>query len=165
MARRGYGSIWTRPDREGFYISFIISRQRHKRFGGPSRAHARRLLARIETLVHDRRPPDEILHLVFGDACGPQITFRDLVPLYKARTRENPPDPEVVHAEELHLDRLAKSSWASLPISELSPVTFQRWMDARCKATSPPTANRSLTQVSAVFKWASSSWTGNPIDA
>src|SRR6187402_1133812 len=106
MGLRSFGSAWRKKKpgggyQPGFYISFALPNgpgktKRHKKYGGDTKAEARRVLARIETMIAERKSAAEILHAVFGDQIGDQRTFIQLAHAYMARPPRPNADPDTI---------------------------------------------------------------------
>ena len=155
---RNFGSAWRKRRADGtffpgFYVSFPLHRTRHKRFGGSSKAEARRTLARIETLLDAKKTSDEILHEVFGDAVGGQRTFVQLAELYKQRKRKRETDADTVMKDNRRIDSICRAPWARKLVGQITRADIQHWLDDRYHDTSAPTANRDRAKASAIFKW------------
>lgn len=154
MSRRTFGTVWKPQRRDAYYVAFRLVKKGKRiiRKGG-TLAQARRLLSLIEAEVHDRRPPEEILHKVFGDKFGPQITFRDLVAEYEQRPRNTPAGRRTARSERILMQRICREPWTAKPVGELRPPDLQKYLDSVCKRTSDPTANRYRSKISAAFRW------------
>jgi integrase len=164
MTVRPFGSVWRKKKPSGgyypgFYISFPLlwngetTPRRSKKYGGATKAAARRVLARIETMVAEGVDAPQILHDVFGDAIEGLRTFVQLADLYKARPRPVDTDPETIKKENRRIDAICTAPWASDLVTKIKPDMVQKWLDERFAESSPATANRDRAKASAVFTW------------
>lgn len=163
MPVRTFGSVWRKKkpgggSHPGYYVSFPLpagpgKTQRFKKYGGDTRAAARLLLSRIETLVAERKTSAEILHSVFGDLVEDQRTFAQLAQAYMARPPRPNADPETTLTENRRIQSICRAPWAGELLADLKPRDIQLWLDERQERSSSATANRDRAKASAIFKW------------
>lgn len=163
MGVRSFGSPWRkkRPGggyHPGYYISFHLpigprKRKRFKKYGGDTKAAARRVLSRIETLLAERKSAAEILRLVFGDATDDQRTFVQLAEAHLARPPRPNSEPDSIIKEARRVRSICRARWARELVADLKPKDIQLWLDGREIESSGSTANRDRAKISAIFRW------------
>ncbi len=139
-------------------------RSRHKgreyeRVAGPTKTIGYTLLARVQAELGLRRPVEEVLAEVFGDPLGPNLTFREAVPLYLeyATPRKK---ATTIAADGPRLNYAAKEGWAKLPLRDITQRDVSRFVTKllragpRGKPCATSTVNRYLAAISGLYRWA-----------
>lgn len=125
----------------------------------PTKAGAARLLSKAHAKLAEGADAARVLVEVFGDACGPNVSFANARDAYveyaKARKR-----PGTLAADEQRLDVIAEEAWAKGPMHRIRREDVAAFVDKikasgrRGKPCSAGTANRYLSVISAVLQWA-----------
>ncbi|MFQ5749449.1 MAG: tyrosine-type recombinase/integrase [Planctomycetota bacterium] len=152
--RCAFGHVFTRPDREGWWLKFSYDGRRIRRLAGSTRRQAEAKRARIHALMMQRKPLDEILSAVFGDLRGTPINFRDLCGLYLEHVKKTK-RPGTVGTYVSRLRILCAESWARKPVERIRPAELSRWaVKCRHAGTAAKTVNYRLIAGSGVCSWA-----------
>lgn len=155
--RRAFGRIYRRDRSRNYYVRFQYpGKPPIERVAGPNKDIAAMKLARVQVLLADRAPLEQVLHEVFGDPLDStkSMTLRQAIPLYvddSAGRRKESTIEGYVRIFEAAL----QESWAQQDLRALDHRDVKAWIAARhAKGTSGPTLNRSLCALSSLYRWA-----------
>ncbi|MEK7468312.1 MAG: site-specific integrase [Planctomycetota bacterium] len=165
QSRRDFGQVKRRAGRPGYYVVFHAEGREIMRNAGPTRAHATRKLAAIESLLAEGAGLDETLGRIFNEVTGSTLTLREAAPMFlEAVGPRLKPSTHKGHSDKF--DFMLRESWGGKNLSAVTSADLEKWCDARLKAgTSGASMNRYLSVLSTFFKWAErrSLVEGNPV--
>ncbi len=157
--RRAFGRVLSRPPRRGYYVRFRWEGEEYERSAGPTKAGAEKLLSRAHVALADGGDVAGVLSNVFGDPSGANLTLADAREEYLAYARIHK-RASTLGSDEPRLDVIAKEAWAKRPMHRIRSEDIARFIDAlmskghKGKPCSAATAQRYLSVISAMLKWA-----------
>ncbi len=155
MGRRVFGSISKPVDRAGCFIVFSVDGVRRKR-KVRSEAEGERKLAAIHEMVLSGRGLADVLRGVFGEVTGHGMTFREAAPLL-LQYREPRVRASTFKADRYRLRTILRAPWTKKPLVAIQAKDLVQYVSKRMSGRSGvagPTANRDITLVSALYRWA-----------
>lgn len=153
--RRSFGSIVSRPGREGFYLAWSHRGRRYWRRAGLTRKEAERKARTLQVELDRGTPHDEAVAKVWGDTPKGELTFRQAVKGYLASAQPRLKE-STFYQMKYRLRKILQAAWGDAPLASISAADIERWRIGRQKGRAPSTVNRDVDGMAQVFEWAKS---------